>query len=136
MKTNWIRIFALSAMATAATWAQPAEPAHAHASGSAAGVSITGVWDVAVTVVDCQTGAVVRNIRSLQIYQADGTFSDTTSSGARGGGVGTWRQEGRVNSPHKPPLGASLLYRRRSFVAGPFPRDYSHQSRRRPRPPR
>jgi hypothetical protein len=56
-----------------------------------------GVWDVAVTVVNCQTGATIRNVHSVQMYQTDGTFSETTNSGLRGSSIGYWyRQEGLI----------------------------------------
>jgi hypothetical protein len=58
---------------------------------------MTGVWDVAVTVVDCQTGALIRNVHSVQMYQSDGNFSETTNTGTRGSSVGYWyRQEGQI----------------------------------------
>ena len=94
MKTNLIRILALSALAAAAGSAQEVNTAMANAQRSAQGAPILGVWDVAVTVVNCQTGALIRNVRSVQMYQPDGTFSETTSTGTRGSSVGYWfRQE-------------------------------------------
>ena len=96
MKTNWVRIFALAAMAAATSWAQQADTAPASLQRAAA-APIVGVWDVAVTVVNCQTGAVIRNVHSVQMYQTDGTFSETTNSGLRGSSVGYWyRQEGQI----------------------------------------
>ena len=68
--------------------------ANAHRVGE--GAAIVGIWDVAVTVVNCQTGAVLRNVRSVQMYQADGAFSETTSLGTRGSSIGYWvHQEGQ-----------------------------------------
>ena len=61
------------------------------------GPTIVGIWNVAVTVVNCQTGAVIRNVRSVQMYQPDGAFSETTSLGTRGSSIGYWsRQDGHT----------------------------------------
>ena len=97
MKTNLIRILALSAIAAAAASAQQVDAAQAHAQKAGGGAAIVGMWDVAVTVVNCQTGALIRNVHSVQMYQPDGTFSETTSMGTRGSSVGYWyRQEGQI----------------------------------------
>jgi hypothetical protein len=97
MKTNLIRILALSAVAAAVSSAQQVDAAQANAHRAGGGVSIVGVWDVAVTVVNCQTGALIRNVHSVQMYQPDGAFSETTNSGLRGSSIGYWyRQEGQI----------------------------------------
>jgi hypothetical protein len=97
MKTNFVRILALSAIAAAACSAQQVDVAQAQAQRGVAAAPILGVWDVAVTVVNCQTGALIRNVRSVQMYQPDGAFSETTSIGTRGSSVGYWyRQEGQI----------------------------------------
>jgi len=97
MKTNLVRILALSAFAAAASSAQQVDAAQAQAHRAGAGAPIVGVWDVAVTVVNCQTGALIRNVHSVQMYQPDGAFSETTSTGSRGSSVGYWyRQEGQT----------------------------------------
>ena len=97
MKTNLVRILALSAIAAAASSAQQVDAAQANAQRSAAGAPIVGVWDVAVTVVNCQTGALIRNVHTVQMFQPDGAFSETTSTGTRGSSIGYWyRQEGQI----------------------------------------
>ncbi len=97
MKTNLIRILALSAIAAAAASAQQVDAAEARAQKAGGGAAIVGMWGVAVTVVNCQTGALIRNVQSVQMYQPDGTFSETTSMGTRGSSVGYWyRQEGQI----------------------------------------
>ena len=97
MKTNLIRILALSAIAAAAVSAQQIDAVHAQAQRGGGGAPITGVWNVAVTVVNCQTGALIRNVSSVQMYQPDGAFSETTSIGTRGSSMGYWyRQEGQI----------------------------------------
>jgi hypothetical protein len=97
MKTNLVRILAVSAIAAAAVSAQQVDAAQANAQRSAAGAHIVGVWDVAVTVVNCQTGALIRNVHSVQMFQPDGAFSETTSTGTRGSSIGYWyRQEGQI----------------------------------------
>jgi hypothetical protein len=93
MKTNLIRILALSAIAAAASSAQQVDTATANARRGAAAAAIVGVWDVAVTVVDCQTGALIRNVHSVLMYQPDGGSSETASTGTRGSGIGYWYKE-------------------------------------------
>jgi hypothetical protein len=97
MKTNLVRILALSAIAAAAGSAQQVNEAQAGGRQGGGSAALVGVWDVAVTVVNCQTGALIRNVRSVQKYQPDGAFSETTSIGTRGSSVGYWyRQEGQL----------------------------------------
>ncbi len=96
MKNHLVRILALSALAVAAGSAQQVDTATANAHRSGGGASIVGAWDVAVTVVNCQTGALIRNVHSVQMYQPDGTFTETTNTGTRGSSIGYWyRQEGQ-----------------------------------------
>jgi len=52
--------------------------------------SIEGTWSVAVTVVDCTTGALIRNVRSLQMFGHDGTITETAFTASRGISVGKW----------------------------------------------
>jgi len=97
MKTNLVRILALSALAAAAGSAQQFDAAHANTRGSSAADPILGLWNVSVTVVACQTGALVRTVNSVQMYQADGTFTETTSLGSRGSSLGYWyRMDGQT----------------------------------------
>ncbi len=56
--------------------------------------SIEGTWDINVHVVDCQSGALIRNIRSLQAFREDGSVSDTGSTFLRGSGLGSWAHTG------------------------------------------
>ena len=99
MKTHLVRILALSAIAAAVGSAQQVDTTQANARRIGEGVPIVGIWDVAVTVVNCQSGLVLRNVRSVQMYQADGAFSETTSLGTRGGSIGSWvHQQGQTYS--------------------------------------
>jgi hypothetical protein len=96
MKTNWVRILALAAIAAGAGFAQPPDSAQALAQ-SPAGVPIVGVWNVAVKVVNCSSGDLIRTVQSVQMYQQDGAFSETTSIGARGSSIGYWyRKDGQT----------------------------------------
>ena len=104
MKTNLVRIFALSAIAAAASSAQQIDAAQPDARQAAGGASIVGVWNVAVTVVDCTTGALIRNVSSVQMYHPDGAFTETTSLGTRGSSIGYWyREDGQI-------LGANYFF--------------------------
>jgi hypothetical protein len=88
-----VRILALSAIAAAASSAQQVDATKANAHGGGGVAAIVGAWDVAVTVVDCQTGALIRNVHSVQMYQPDGAFSETTNTGTRGSSIGYWYLE-------------------------------------------
>lgn len=56
--------------------------------------SIEGVWNVTVTVTNCQTGAPIRVVRAIQGFSHDGTFSETASTYLRGSSVGIWNHDG------------------------------------------
>jgi hypothetical protein len=51
---------------------------------------IEGAWQVNVAVVDCQTGAPIRNVQSLQLFSRDHSFSETANTASRGSSIGTW----------------------------------------------
>lgn len=55
---------------------------------------LQGVWDVSVTVTNCQTGAPIRVVRSLQMFRYDGTFVETANTASRGISEGIWRPTG------------------------------------------
>jgi len=55
---------------------------------------LQGTWDVSVTVQDCQTGAPIRNVRSLQGFFRDGSFTETANTSLRGTSVGAWNHTG------------------------------------------
>lgn len=100
MKKNLVRILVLSAIAAGVSLAQQSDAAQADAAQANAqrgAGAIVGVWDVAVTVVNCQTGAMIRNVHAVQMYQPDGAFSETTNTGTRGSSIGYWfREAGRL----------------------------------------
>jgi len=90
MKTNLVRILALSAIAVAVGSAQQVDETQANARRVGQAATIAGIWDVAVTVLNCQTGALIRNVHSVQMYQPDGAYSETTGLGTRGSSIGYW----------------------------------------------
>src|SRR5271169_6670305 len=51
---------------------------------------IEGTWDVSVTVTNCQTGALIRTVRSIQGFNHDGSFTETANTFLRGQSVGAW----------------------------------------------
>jgi len=59
--------------------------------------SIEGVWNVTVTVTNCQTGALIRTVRAIQGFSHDGSFTETASTYLRGSSIGTWNHEGGQN---------------------------------------
>ena len=72
---------------------QQADKTTANARPAAAAAAVVGVWNVAVTVVDCTTGALIRKVQSVQMYHPDGAFTETTNTGTRGSSIGYWYQE-------------------------------------------
>ena len=58
------------------------------------GHSLLGVWDVSVSVKDCQTGALIRTVRSLQMYNSNGSITETANTFLRGSSVGIWAPAG------------------------------------------
>jgi hypothetical protein len=60
--------------------------------------TIIGVWRMALTTVDCQTGDVVRSIPGLWAFHKGGTMSEYASApglspALRGSGHGVWQRE-------------------------------------------
>jgi hypothetical protein len=60
--------------------------------------TIIGVWRMALTTVDCQTGDVVRTIPGLWTFHKGGTMSEYASApglspALRGSGHGVWQRE-------------------------------------------
>ena len=49
-----------------------------------------GTWNLNVTVVNCQTGALIRTVNSLQMFSHDGSLTETANTASRGGSVGKW----------------------------------------------
>ena len=59
--------------------------------------ALEGVWDVAVTVRDCQTGAVVRLVSASNMFMRGGTLTEMNkrlSPASRSVSYGTWRPAG------------------------------------------
>jgi len=58
---------------------------------------LEGLWNVSVTVTNCQTGALIRTVNSLQAFHADGSVVETADTTSRGISQGTWYGEGDHN---------------------------------------
>jgi hypothetical protein len=86
MMKRMFRVCAMIAIAFAATqtalWAQSRH-------------TVEGTWDVSVTVKNCQTGALIRTVRSLQMFSHDGSLTETANTFLRGSSLGTW---GRIDA--------------------------------------
>src|SRR5215218_3426618 len=57
---------------------------------------LEGVWNLQVTRVNCQTGAVIANFPAMHMYMRGGTMEDFGSQNSptlRGPGYGTWSLE-------------------------------------------
>lgn len=85
MKMNFFRICAVLALGAAAS--QMVLQAQE-------GNTLKGVWDVTVTVTNCQTGALIRTVRSLQQFRQDGTTLETANTASRGISEGIWSAAG------------------------------------------
>jgi len=81
-KTMWT--FAILALALMGAQTMSAQSAN----------SVEGTWAVAVTVVDCTTGVLIRNVRTLQMFSHDGSFTETAFTASRGISVGKWARTG------------------------------------------
>jgi hypothetical protein len=60
--------------------------------------TIIGVWRMALTTVNCQTGDVIRTVRGLWTFHEGGTMSEYASApgvspSLRGSGHGVWQRE-------------------------------------------
>lgn len=58
------------------------------------GNGLEGVWSVSVTVVNCQTGAPIRTVASLQEFRHDGSMIETANTASRGISEGVWAYAG------------------------------------------
>ena len=56
--------------------------------------TLEGIWDVTVTVTDCDTGALIRTVRSLQAFHPDGSMTEAANTASRGISEGVWRAAG------------------------------------------
>jgi hypothetical protein len=75
-----IALPALSGMQISA-FAQPAQEQQ----------GIEGVWDVRVTVVQCDTGVAIHTARAIVRYIDGGSFAEITANPLNSAGLGTWR---------------------------------------------
>ena len=55
-----------------------------------------GIWSVSVTVTNCQTGALIRTVQSIQAFHHDGTVVETANTASRGMSEGVWSPAGSV----------------------------------------
>jgi len=88
MKKNILRICTLALGLAGAQSMLPAQNTQTQ--------TLEGVWDVTVTVTNCQTGALIRTVRSMQMFLQDGSFTESANTAARGISVGSWM---RVSGP-------------------------------------
>lgn len=84
MKTTMFRICAILAIGLAATLQTLQAQQH----------TLEGVWNVSVTVTDCNTGAIIRTVQSVQAYHHDGTVNETANTASRGPSEGVWSAAG------------------------------------------
>ena len=80
MKTSMFRICSILAISIATSM----QTLHAQQN------TLEGVWSVSVTVTNCQTGAIIRTVQSLQAFHHDGTITETANTAFRGISEGVW----------------------------------------------
>lgn len=85
MKANFFRICMMLALGFTAS--QPMLNAQE-------GGTLKGVWNVSVTVTNCQTGALIRTVNSLQQFRQDGTTLETANTASRGISEGVYSAAG------------------------------------------
>jgi hypothetical protein len=55
---------------------------------------IEGVWDVRVTILQCDTHDPIRNVRAMNMFIHGGTLTETATSFLRGSSLGAWNHVG------------------------------------------
>jgi hypothetical protein len=90
MKAGRLRILAGMALATmvAVTGAQVSLSAHDDQDRQ----GIEGVWDVSVTIRQCDTAAPVAAVHAMNMFIQGGTLTETSNDLLRSSSLGTWRQ--------------------------------------------
>jgi hypothetical protein len=58
---------------------------------------LEGIWSVNVNVTNCQTGAPIRTVASLQQFRRDGSVIETANTASRGMSEGVWGSAGDRN---------------------------------------
>jgi hypothetical protein len=81
MTTNFFRLCTILALGFAAS--QTILPAQERS-------GLDGIWSVSVTVTNCQTGAPIRTVSSLQAFRHDGSMIETANTASRGISEGVW----------------------------------------------
>src|SRR5215207_2605703 len=90
---NIVATLALALITTAAAISAPAQ-----SDQSSHARRLEGVWNLQVTRVNCQTGAVIANFPAMHMYMRGGTMEDfgtQNSPTLRGPGYGTWTYDSR-----------------------------------------
>jgi len=90
MKSNLMRVTILAAIAAAVASAQLPQPTLLGNFVGYGAASLPGVWDINVTVVNCQSGALIRTVRSVMLIRTDGTLTETANTATRGMSQGVW----------------------------------------------
>lgn len=84
MKTTMFRICAMLAIGLAGSL----QSLHAQQN------TLEGIWNVSVTVTDCNSGAIIRTVHSIQAFHHDGTITETANTASRGPSEGVWKVTG------------------------------------------
>jgi len=58
---------------------------------------LEGIWSVSVNVTNCQTGAPIRTVASLQQFRPNGSMIETANTASRGISEGVWGYGGNNN---------------------------------------
>jgi hypothetical protein len=93
VKARLLRILAGTALATMVAVTAAQVPLSARDEQGRQGME--GVWDVSVTIRQCDTGAPLAAIHAMNMFIQGGTLTETSNDLLRSSSLGTWRQVSR-----------------------------------------
>ena len=89
MKTRFLKIVSVLALATVIALVTEIS---AFAQSARKQQGIEGVWDVRITLVQCDTGQAISTGRALNMFIDNGTLTVTDTNFLHGAALGTWRR--------------------------------------------
>jgi hypothetical protein len=90
MNSRQLRVLAGMALATMVAVAAAQVSLSAHDDQDRQGIE--GVWDVRVTIRQCDTGAPLAAVHAMNMFNQGGTLTETSNDLLRSSSLGTWRQ--------------------------------------------
>ena len=84
---------------------------------------LEGIWSVSINVTNCQTGAPIRTVASLQQFRPDGSMIETANTASRGIRKESEVLRTKTTSPHC--TGFTAITRTEPLLPGPTSRTKS-----------